>query len=770
MILPRSPTNMSADSESRTTSRTQTGKTSDEDKSTAKPEDSKTTKASESGSDSGGNKHDTRGRSQDPKANTSATRPKTVTNKASYSSLVPVKSRTQTEANRMTVETETVSSIPQSTISSTQSERSAAARNDGSGSLRMKPSSETIRPKKDRKKAKKAPSITSGTGKHIYSHRPPPHHHHSDVQGQQTLRRRSNTSPTRPSLRRSSSNNVIFAVRSLWSRRTSPITTPPPSSPLNYINSPTNHTPRKASSRADLFEAKVASKVGEANSSDSDETFVYESNPPDVSERPNRHHSRTPSTTSMASLADPRGPVRSMASILSERSVGGKRSMKFANNPYNDHSADDDANDHHDGTVRAKSGTGSAHHHHIGRYGLNSPANHIQSPQMFEHDSPFSQASRRGKTSRHSSRPNSPRVPNQNLRLATPSIKKNGEYSAYDIEGGDGLADSEETPLLGTVKTPRTPRTPRTPKRPLSASLRQMEWEELRRRRSWIRRFAGCIIMTIMLLLLIFGAIGLLFVTTKPLYHVGVREIQNVLASEQEIMLDLLVEAINPNVIAVSVTDMDVNIFAKSKHVQSEKWWREHGPLPNPEWDSGHRRLRPLPYPGNEDDSVHTSGFPWDWDDPSEDPANDAQTMLLGRIFHFDSALSFDGSPVKRHPHFSAGELRLAKPGNKTEAGGTERWERVIQFPFELIVRGILKYSLPLSGHVRTAPIGASVVVHPDKGVDKHGRMVVTQVKHAYNWSDPAPDTDDEAFERWKKQYFKHAPLPVAPADMVSAP
>jgi hypothetical protein len=38
----------------------------------------------------------------------------------------------------------------------------------------------------------------------------------------------------------------------------------------------------------------------------------------------------------------------------------------------------------------------------------------------------------------------------------------------------------------------------------------------------------------------------------------------------------------------------------------------------------------------------------------------------------------------------------LSSPGNKTEAGGTERWERVLQHPFELTVRGIIKYQLPL--------------------------------------------------------------------------
>ena len=95
--------------------------------------------------------------------------------------------------------------------------------------------------------------------------------------------------------------------------------------------------------------------------------------------------------------------------------------------------------------------------------------------------------------------------------------------------------------------------------------------------------------------------------------------------------------------------------------------------------------------------------------------------MLLGRIFEFDSPLIFEASPLRHHSHSSVGELRLSKPGNETEEGGTERWEKVIKHPFELIVRGVLKYQLPLSSRVRTASIRASVIVHPDDGVDKMG-------------------------------------------------
>lgn len=669
----------------------------------------KVAKAAESGSESGGNKSEGRGRSVDPRM--SALQKPRLPSRTSFTSLAPGKAKSAGEiaSKNMTVETETVTSIPQPAIGG-PTDRSIQGRADPSGSLRLKPSNETIRPKKDRKKAaRKAPSITSGTGR---SHVPSYLHLQHRPNESPEPRPRLNMNPTVPFIR----GGIAYPL-SCWA----------PAQPRfenvipidfyrsqSYRFTKTDLDPRKASSKADIFEAKVASAVDEANSSDSDETFVYESNPPDTQPQRSRHHSRTPSATSMASIGDHRSAVRSIGNVLA-----GKRSMKFANNPYNNPSPDNDYMDRQEGTVRAgnsrTSGGSGVHHHHIGRFGRGG-AHHTS---LFDNDSPFPQGGKnRTFGGRHSSRPSSPRFPNHNLRVSNGNgSKKSAEMSSYDMDV-EGAADDERTPLIGTVRGPRT----RTPRRPNSASLRQLEHYQ-RRRRGWLRRFAGCIVMTIMLLLLVFGAVGFLFATTKPLYDVGVREIQNVLASEQEIMLDLLVGAVNPNVIAVTIADMDVNLFAKSKHVGTDKWWREHQELVS--------AARALTITVDHAD-YNISGNVDEGTDPIPDPEGDSQTMLLGRIFHFDSALIFDGSPLKRHPHYSVGEVRLAKPGNKTEAGGTARWERVIQYPFELIVRGVLKYQLPLSSRTHTAAIGASILVQPEKSVDGDGTMhIETNPKHS---------------------------------------
>ena len=133
-------------------------------------------------------------------------------------------------------------------------------------------------------------------------------------------------------------------------------------------------------------------------------------------------------------------------------------------------------------------------------------------------------------------------------------------------------------------------------------------------------------------------------------------------------------------------------------------------------------------------DTVHTADD--DPGDPFPPPANPdgTQTMLLGRIFHFDQSLTFEGSPIKRHPHFSVGELRLAHPGNKTEAGGSHRWEEVLKHPFELIIRGVLRYQLPVSNRVLNAAVAASVLVHPEDGVDDEGNMRLEQPDRPDDW------------------------------------
>ncbi|KAJ4411876.1 Vacuolar inheritance and morphology protein [Didymella pomorum] len=666
-----------------------------------------------SGSDSG-TKTGRKGKMQEQRSSSTH---RVSSNISAKPSLTSLSSRTRDPPLRnMTVETETVPSIAQATISN--QDRSASGRVDGS--LRLKPSNETIRPKKERKPPKrKAPSIHSGTGRSSQLS------YHYQIPSRPDMGPRSNTA---------SSFGSQVSLRSYDDQR-SMATMSPPASPdmtvsayapsFSYFYSNTNSSSRKASSKADVFEQKVASAVDEANSSDSDATFIYESNPPEQPPHRSRggHHSRTPSMTSIASLADPRMALRN-----EHKNPGKKSSMKFTN-PYTNPNLDLDGMDRGEGTIRlgsGRAGTGS-HHHHIGRHGQGRGAlGHIL---LNDDAASMSQSSRgRGPSSRHPSQPNSPRFHNfgiQNGSVA--SNNKYGELSTYDIDAGI-VADDERTPLIPSARSPRV----RTPRRRDSVTFSNLQRQlDHRRQRNdgggWCRRFAGCLVLSILLLVVVFSSVGLVFATTKPLDAVQISEIRNVVASQEELILDLIVHAVNPNIIGVTITDMDVSIFAKSKHVGSDKWWREHGggvPHDNEEdWPT-------IDFPGVTEASSKTPDGVDEGTDPIEDPTvGEPRTMLLGRIFHFDSPLNFDGSYWHRRNVSSIGEIRLTHPGNKTEAGGMERWEEVSQYPFDLLVRGYFKYQLPLSTRELKVLVGHDYHYDPDAEKKKLIKAVPSTVQ-----------------------------------------
>ena len=104
--------------------------------------------AQESGSDSNSVRTDAH--------RTSSVPPPLVSRQSSAMSMKQTKSTTENLTENMTVETETVSSIPQSANAKTEG---------GNNTLKSKPSSETIRPKKDKKKTvRKQPPVSAGNG------------------------------------------------------------------------------------------------------------------------------------------------------------------------------------------------------------------------------------------------------------------------------------------------------------------------------------------------------------------------------------------------------------------------------------------------------------------------------------------------------------------------------------------------------------------------------------------------------------------------------
>lgn len=401
----------------------------------------------------------------------------------------------------------------------------------------------------------------------------------------------------------------------------------------------------------------------------------------------------------------------------SGQGVTGKRSMKFTNTFHHNNLDGETAQ----GSVRSDGRSGNATpRHHIGRYGRGGH------PSLFDNESPFQQGSKPTSpktygTANGRSRPNSPRISGYRV---PPNTRKSEMYS---WENDEEAADDERAPLVGSVRISRN----RHGRRPNSSSLRQMEYMG-QRHRGFGSRYGACAIVTMLIVAIIFGATLFVVGLTKSLLDVEVKHISNVLASEQEIMLDLDVRARNPNLFAITVSNMDVNIFAKSGYVGNSRAWRDYQDQLQRVREIGRRRSgrnisKSLANHQQETTLSTTQGLAGGVDegnDPIEDPAGDPQTMLLGRITEFDSPLVFEASPLRRQFSHSSGEVRLAKPGNETEVGGSLRWEKVLQHPFELIVRGVLQYQLPLSSHRKSASINSRIKVDPEDDTnDKRSRV-----------------------------------------------
>ncbi|KAG5796149.1 hypothetical protein H9Q69_004821 [Fusarium xylarioides] len=561
----------------------------------------------ESGSDTSNNKAETKRPTSVP--------PPIITRQSSAMSNKQMKSKQDGSIQTMTVETETVPSVPQVALTTAQKSEGT------NGTLKTKQSTETIKPKKDKKKVtRKQPPVNAGN----------------------------------------------------------------------------------ASSKADVFEATIASAVDEANTSDSEETFVYDSNPPDGNDRAGRRfHSRTPSATSMASQAD-RQNLRSIYGIMESGGPahGPKKTMKFVNT-FTSNGNESLAVETEDGKGSNRSGgSGSTrgttrHHHHIGRWGRQPGNGHAS---LFDNEFPFPNAARSklaGPNSRNSSGPPSPRNAHSNAPRHFGHKRSAMQMSSsYDMDDTTG-ADDERTPLLGSVRSGRSGRNRRGPH-----NLRQAESQTFTRRSSYLNRFAACLVLTMMFMLVITGAIGFMFATSQPMTGIEITAIHNVVTSGQVLMFDLTVKAHNPNIVVVTIDHANLEVFAKSEYTGTDSdWWAR-------------------PFPHGPDD-IRVSDDPEN-DPPLDDPDPDDDlrpNVLLGRITEFDSPLTFEGSLFHQGTSSSTGEMQLEYPLNNT-VGGSQRWERIYQNEFDLIVKGVVKYTLPMSARVRSATVSGRKAVSPNSSND----------------------------------------------------
>ncbi|ORZ18463.1 hypothetical protein BCR42DRAFT_410874 [Absidia repens] len=152
----------------------------------------------------------------------------------------------------------------------------------------------------------------------------------------------------------------------------------------------------------------------------------------------------------------------------------------------------------------------------------------------------------------------------------------------------------------------------------------------------------------------------------EPLTDVSA-SMEHILASDKELIFDLMVRANNWNWWTARIKQADLSVFAFSKMV-----------------------------PFNTTFGV----------DPAE---------YLGSFQHFDQPLSFTSSAILgRHQQANAStQIRIKSPG--ADASGNQRWSRMIRYPFGLVTRGVLNYRpFPLFSLSSRQSISLCIVAHID--------------------------------------------------------
>ncbi|KAI8376768.1 hypothetical protein EDC96DRAFT_571671 [Choanephora cucurbitarum] len=157
----------------------------------------------------------------------------------------------------------------------------------------------------------------------------------------------------------------------------------------------------------------------------------------------------------------------------------------------------------------------------------------------------------------------------------------------------------------------------------------------------------------------------LLALSSGPLMEVEVVGISNVLGTQKELMFNLQVRAKNSNWWTIRMTNTAFSVFASSHYV----------PTSSPQDTDIDHVFSEL-----NDSSATVFGA-----DPAE---------FLGTIYHLEDPLVYQAGSLL-HPITSTAtsQIQIRTPGaTRGDMSGNERWSLLIRYPYELTVRGVLKY------------------------------------------------------------------------------
>ncbi|KAI9276168.1 hypothetical protein BY458DRAFT_506573 [Sporodiniella umbellata] len=154
------------------------------------------------------------------------------------------------------------------------------------------------------------------------------------------------------------------------------------------------------------------------------------------------------------------------------------------------------------------------------------------------------------------------------------------------------------------------------------------------------------------LLLVFLFAWSSVFLGSAPLEDIEVVSISNVLGTHKELIFNLNVRARNSNWWTITMTTAVFSVFASSRYV-----------------------------PVTLNHTI-TQGT-----DPAE---------FLGTIYHLEDPLIYQaGALLNSTVSVATSQIQIQSPGSiKDDYSGNERWSLLIRYPYELTIRGVLKYQI----------------------------------------------------------------------------
>lgn len=204
---------------------------------------------------------------------------------------------------------------------------------------------------------------------------------------------------------------------------------------------------------------------------------------------------------------------------------------------------------------------------------------------------------------------------------------------------------------------------------------------------SYIKSFMYTLI-SITCILSVGFIMGFLLATNKDLGSVSISKVIRPVVSEDELIFDIAVKAFNPGWFSISIEDVELDIFAKSGYLNTE--------------NSG------------------------------------VETVLLGTVLQLDSPIEFKGGIINKEPVEHITQIKLMSPGKnltsivhsqvdinkelseisinenkEKKPDNSDQWQVISKNPFDLIIRGVLKYHLPLSKDMKSVVVEKVSYIDP---------------------------------------------------------